>query len=314
MKSMKNRLVKTACILSLFIFSFTSCEVGLGATVDTEPPELAITSPESASIIRGAFALKGSWKDDGEIDKVFCVLKNTTNENLKYTVNGEAKTDSNGKGVWSIIVENGTVADGSYEASVSIFDKAGHETKVVRQFVIDNTSPVIILKRPSSRKGEENSENIDGYGQVFSLKGLAADDSGVGLIEVSIYSDEALTQLVKTVSIKNVPNTISLDVAEFEEGVENDYSAIYGSTNRTAGEQKRWCRVIAYDGAQSYPIDGSQQTEEDKKGNAVSSYYLYEDISSTILSQYKITDLYAMKNGSYKKVIHRNYYQNYLQL
>lgn len=300
MKSMKNRLVKTACILSLFIFSFTSCEVGLGATVDTEPPELAITSPESASIIRGAFALKGSWKDDGEIDKVFCVLKNTTNENLKYTVNGEAKTDSNGKGVWSIIVENGTVADGSYEASVSIFDKAGHETKVVRQFVIDNTSPVIILKRPSSRKGEENSENIDGYGQVFSLKGLAADDSGVGLIEVSIYSDEALTQLVKTVSIKNVPNTISLDVAEFEEGVENDYSAIYGSTNRTAGEQKRWCRVIAYDGAQSYPIDGSQQTEEDKKGNAVSSYYLYEDISSTILSQYKITDLYAMKNGSYK--------------
>lgn len=299
MKSMKNRLFRFACIFNLFIFSFTSCEVGLGNTVDTEPPELTITSPESASIIRGDFALKGSWKDDGDIDKVFCVLKNTNNEQLKYTVNGEAKKDNNGNGIWSIIVENGTVADGSYEASVSIFDKAGHETKVVRQFVIDNTAPVIILKRPSSRKGEESAENIDGYGQIFNLKGLAADDSGVGLIEVSIYSDEELTQLVKTVSIKNVPNTISLDVAEFEEGVENDYSAIYGSTNRTAGEQKRWCRVIAYDGAQNYPIDGSQQTEEDKKGNAVSSYYLYEDISSTILSQYKITDLYAMKNGSY---------------
>ena len=300
MKDIRHKIFRTLFALGLLIFSITSCEVGLGAAVDTVPPELVIESPESASIIRGSFAIKGSWTDDRGVDSVLCTLTNTENEEKKYVVHGQVTTSKTGEGSWNIIIEKDSIADGPYEAAVSIFDKAGHESKAVRQLVIDNTPPVIILKRPSSRKGEENSENIDGYGQVFSIKGLAADDSGVGLIEVNIYSDEALTQQVgKTISINNVPNTISLDVAEFVEGEENVYSAIYGSTDRSIGEQKRWCRVTAYDGSQAYPVDGSEQTEEDKKGNASLSYYLYEDISSTVLSQYKITDLYAMRNGSY---------------
>ncbi len=300
MKDTRNTLFKVLFSLSLIIFSFSSCDVGLGSAVDTEPPELVINSPEPASIIRGSFAIKGSWTDDREVEKVFCTLKNTENEKQKFVINGKVTTEDAGKGKWNVIVDQDTVPDGPYEAAVSIVDKAGHETKVVRQLVIDNTPPVVILKRPSSRKGETSADNIDGYGQIFSLKGLAADDSGVGLIEVSIYSDEGLTQQMgETIRIKNVPNTISLDVAEFEEGIENNYSAIYGSTERTAGEQKRWCRVTAYDGSQYYPADGSEQTEADKKGNASLSYYLYEDLSSTVLNVYKITDLYAMRNGSY---------------
>lgn len=298
MKHIRNTTLSTIFSLAaLFLFGM-SCEVGLGSSVDTEPPELEISSPASASIIRDTFALTGSWTDDGEIKKVSCELKNTENEKKKFTFDGQVTTIENGKGTWIVTVEKDSVPDGSYEASVTITDKADHETKAVRQIVIDNTSPVVVLKRPSSRKGAAASD-IDGYGQVFTLKGLAADDSGVGLIEVNIYSDEDFTDLVKTVSIKNVPNTISLDVAQFEEGVENDYTAIYGSTDRTSGAKKRWCRVIAYDGAKRYPFDGSEQSEEDKKGNASTSYYLYEDISSSILNDYKITDLYAMKNGSY---------------
>ena len=301
MKSVKNTLFKLLFAFSLIILSLTSCEVGLGSAVDTDPPELVINSPEPASIIRDTFAIKGSWTDDRGVEKAYVTLKNTENERDKHVVRGSVSSDEDGKsGSWNIVVEKDTVPDGNYEAAVSIVDKAGHETRVVRQLVIDNTPPVIVLKRPSSRKGETNSEDIDGYGQLFTLKGLAADDSGVGLIEVSIYSDEALTQKMgDTITIKNVPNTISLDVAEFEEGIVNNYSAIYGSTSRSAGEQKRWCRVTAYDGAQLYPADGSQQSEEDKKGNASHTYYLYEDLSNTLLNVYKITDLYAMRNGSY---------------
>ena len=270
----------------------------MGSAVDTIPPDLVILSPESASIIRDSFTIKGNWTDDRGVQTAYCTLTNTDDILKKYVVYGNVTTSFAGQGSWDIRIEKGTVPDGSYEAAVSIVDIAGHETKAIRQIVIDNTAPVIILKRPSSRKGADAS-STDGYGQLFTIKGLAADDSGVGLIEVNIYSDEELTQLVKTVSIKNVPNTISLDVAEFIEGVENDYSAIYGSTARTAGEQKRWCRVIAYDGSQCYPADGSAQSEEDQKGNAATGYYLYEDLSSSVLSQYKITELYAMENGSY---------------
>ncbi len=295
MKSLKNRLYRITIALSLLIFSAVSCEVGLGAAVDTEPPELFIQSPAPASIIRGTFAIKGTWTDDRDADKVSCVFTNTADEKKKYTLTGEVVTVKGGEGTWNIFVEDASIPDGSYEVTVSLFDKSGHETKVVRQFDIDNTAPVIVLKRPSSRKGEQD-ENIDRYGQLFTLNGFAADDSGVGLIEVSIYSDEALTQQVgETISIKNVPNTITRNVAEFEEGVENAYSAIYGSTERSNVDQKRWCKVVAYDGAQFYPADGKEQTDEDKKGNASFSYYLYEDISSTFLSQYKVADLYAMR-------------------
>ena len=255
----------------------------MGSAVDTIPPDLVILSPESASIIRDSFTIKGTWTDDRGVQTAYCTLTNTDDVLKKYVVYGNVAASFPGQGSWDIRIEKGTVPDGSYEAAVSIVDIAGHETKAIRQIVIDNTAPVIILKRPSSRKGADAS-STDGYGQLFTIKGLAADDSGVGLIEVNIYSDEELTQLVKTVSIKNVPNTISLDVAEFIEGVENDYSAIYGSTSRSAGEQKRWCRVIAYDGSQCYPADGSAQSEEDQKGNAATGYYLYEDLSSSVLS------------------------------
>ena len=298
MKSLKNRLYRITIALSLLIFSAVSCEVGLGAAVDTEPPELFIQSPAPASIIRGTFAIKGTWTDDRDADKVSCVFTNTADEKKKYTLTGEVVTVKGGEGTWNIFVEDASIPDGSYEVTVSLFDKSGHETKVVRQLDIDNTAPVIVLKRPSSRKGEQD-ENIDRYGQLFTLNGFAADDSGVGLIEVSIYSDEALTQQVgETISIKNVPNTITRNVAEFEEGVENAYSAIYGSTERSNVDQKRWCKVVAYDGSQFYPADGTEQTDEDKKGNASFTYYLYEDISSAFLSKYKVADLYAMRKSA----------------
>lgn len=299
MKSMRNKIFTVIFSFALAIFVVASCEVGLGSSVDTEPPTLVINSPESASIIRGNFAIKGTWADDQDVAAVSCVLKNTDNEQLQYSFEGDVYEGDGGEGSWTVLISTASVADGTYEARVSVEDSAGHETVAVRQLVIDNTEPVVVLKRPSSSSGDAAAD-IDGYGQVFSLKGLAADDSGVGLIEVSIYSDEGLTNLLKTISIKNVPNTISLDVAQFEEGVKNDYSEIYGSTSRTAGEVKRWCKVTAYDGAQFYPSNGAAQSENDKKGNASTSYYLYEDLSKTILSEYKITELYAMKNGTYK--------------
>ena len=298
MKELKNNISKIFVLFSLVVFIIASCDIGLGSSVDTETPVLSITSPESASIIRGSFAINGEWSDDGEIAGVTCILTNVDKKTSQYKLNAEVVKEKTGVGTWSAVIESGSVPDGTYEASVTIEDKAGHSTNSVRQLVIDNTAPVVILKRPSSAKGESQDE-IDGYGQVFTLKGLAADDNGVGLIEVNIYKDEALTQLVKTVSKKNVPKTISLDIAQFVEGEENAYSEIYGSTNRNEGAQTRYCQIIAYDGAQAYPQDGSEQTEEDLKGNASTTYYLYENISSSVLSDYKIDELYAMKNGSY---------------
>ena len=56
---------------------FTSCEVGLGAAVDVKTPELSIKYPTTGSTIRKAFALSGTWDDDGKIDTVKVSIKPT---------------------------------------------------------------------------------------------------------------------------------------------------------------------------------------------------------------------------------------------
>ena len=55
--------------LSLFVM-FSACDIGLGGAVDTEAPTGSITSPGVNAVIRDAFAIAGSWKDDGSIASI----------------------------------------------------------------------------------------------------------------------------------------------------------------------------------------------------------------------------------------------------
>lgn len=289
-------------LFNLFIFTmaavfFLSCTIGLGKAVDTVAPEISITSPAVDSVIRDSFAFKGTWSDDGEITSVSLTLANIASENESYSFEGTFESSENGTGTWEVKVNPldsaKLIPDGSYEATIAVKDGGEHVTKQSRSIKIDNTAPIIVLQRPASK----SEDSPDAYGQTFTLEGQAADDNDVSLIEVNIYNDEACTSLVHTVQLHNVPPTISLDVAKFVEGEENDYSKIYGETKKN-GTKKFYVSIVAYDSAQRYPIEGNQSAD-DSKGNSINFYYLYEDISSKILSDYKITDVYHMINGTY---------------
>ena len=284
---------------AIALFAVISCEIGLGSAVDTEVPEISIETPMVGAVIRDSFTISGNWSDDGSIKSVSLILKDTENDKKygSYTANVQTSKEIAGKGTWSILIDKALVPDGTYEAIISITDDAEHKAEAQRQIVIDNTSPVLVMQRPSSKV--DATTKIDSYGRIFNLDGQAADDNGIGRLDVNVYSDSNLTTLLKTISFNKVPNTITLDVAKFIEGVVNDYSEIYGSTSYTAGERTLYCKIIAYDGAMRYPPDGSEQTEEDLKGNATAEYYLYSDISADILNEYKITELYSMKSGRY---------------
>lgn len=291
-------------VLSFGAFNFTSCEVGLGAAVDVEAPTLVIESPKTSVIIRDAFAISGTWKDDGNIDELTVVLRDTTTDKkTSYTGNVVQNPESEeAEGSWSVIIDPVTedIVDGSYEATVTISDKGGHSTVLTRSFVIDNTAPIIVLTRPSTAA---DSESSDTYGQTFTLEGQAADTNSVNLIEVEIYSDKDCTpeSYLHTVPLKNVPNSINMDVAKFEKGItDNDYYKIYKDATTDGGAKDFYCKVIAYDGAQRYPTDGSAPTEADKKGNATSNYYLYKDIATEILSEYKVNKVYEIFNGTFQ--------------
>ncbi|MBO4858927.1 MAG: hypothetical protein J5527_10485 [Treponema sp.] len=323
-----------AGVLSLF----TACkdvEIGLGSAVDTEAAKLTVhETPRAGDVVRGSFMLSGICTDDTEIKSFTITFENTAEKDQKIEF---STTPDKTTGEWALIIdprqelttsgstlagtnktgitpETQMVPDGEYQVTFKVIDQVKHETIVTRQFKIDNTPPVIVIERPSSKKdAAENS--IDSYGQSFTLEGQSADDNDVKTIEVRVYDEvpgaeeavetsEAETPAAsivtpKIITLNNVPSRINMDIAKYVHGEENDYSQIYGSTEK-AGSKKFYCELIAYDSAVRYPIDGSEQSEEDLKGNKTDFYYLLTDISTDILSKYKITDVYHMLSGTYK--------------
>ena len=287
--------------IALSLNFFAACEIGLGSSVDVEAPkiEFSESTVESGAVVRDAFAVFGSWNDDGSIGSITATLKNLS------TGAEFSKTGTVGENSWNVSFNpaSESIPDGSYELSVVIKDSADHETKISRAFVIDNTAPLVVLSRPSTRAG---ASTFDSYGQKFTIEGKAADDNDVSLIEVAVYDNADCTgNPLKVISLPNVPLTIESDVATFSSTVANDYSAIYGHTNaqgisaRDGGTEQRYCKLVVYDGAQRFPVDGSAQTEADKKGNKVDYYYLNSDFAQLFTDGFKITELYHILNGTY---------------
>ena len=285
----------TFLIFALMTFS---CEVGLGSTIDINPPKVEISSPKDSAVIRGAFALFGTWTDDGQLGRVEVLLRSTSDSSLTYSFTGEFTGNSTiEQKTWACKINpldsTKPVKDGEYKATVSVFDKAGRETKVTKTFTVDNTPPVIVLQRPGTRFDDANA---DSYGQTFTLEGQGADSSNIDHIDIRIYDDQNCINHLKTVTLNNVPLNIKLDVATFGSDA---YTAIYGSTEKN-GEKKLYCKIDAYDSAQKYPDEiGKNQNAEDTIGNKTSIYYLYDNLQD-ILSKYNIARLYEMMNGTFK--------------
>ena len=312
MKKLQTRLAYSLLAVWTFTFIislFPSCEIGLGGAVDTQPPSLTIETPKVDAVIRDVFALSGKWSDDGTITSVKATLKRTDGHGTPVEVDGEFTADTELKetGTWRALIDYKTqnLTDGTYQATVAITDKGHHETTQSTTFTIDNTAPVLVLSRPSTKNG---AKGFDSYGQTFTLEGKAADDNEVSLIEVNIFETEDSTEPLKTIELKNVPLTIEQDVAKFVADAANDYAKIYGHVDENGviipeqiGEsEQRYCTIKIYDGAQRYPEDGSTQTEEDKKGNNTDVYYMNSEITSLLQGEYKITDLYHIMSGTYE--------------
>lgn len=194
-------------ILSLFFV--TSCEIGLGKAVDTEPPKLEIQTPQPDAVIRGAYKISGTWADDGTIESVIVTLKRTDgNGNISPFAANITESKNENPNTWACIInptdENTKILDGNYIAQVDITDTGKHTTTKTVQFTIDNTAPIIVLQRPSTKS---DALQPDSYGQKFTLEGQAADDNGVSQIELKVYADKDCKTLVHTVPLSNVPNS-----------------------------------------------------------------------------------------------------------
>ena len=140
------------------ILIFSSCEIGLGESVDTEAPTIEIASPASGVTIRDDFCISGKWDDDGQIQSLQLSLtpvdsNGKSGSNAALTKAGVVSDNKEGR-TWTCVinpVEEG-IKDGTYEIKAVISDGGGHSTTITREITLDNTAPVVVLQRPSTEK------------------------------------------------------------------------------------------------------------------------------------------------------------------
>ena len=270
------------CAITSFVImggGMTSCEVGLGASVDTQPPSVDIQEPAADFIVREKFTMKGNCADEQGLQSVTVTLRNTQTAEYypKTETPYEAKINKE-QTEWECVVdpfaEGNKIPDGSYEATVIATDKAGRKTSATKSFKIDNTAPLLILTRPATKPNKENKIDItstDTYGQELSITGQVADDSNVDLIEIKVLDQD--NQLKAVVPLTNVPPTIDMSVATWKD---ENYNLIYGDSK--SGTKYYYCEVIVHDEARKIPFD------ENDKGNTLTYYYFNDDIYSDLLS------------------------------
>ena len=310
--------MKKLCLLftALTLFIFLSCEIGLGASVDTEAPSLEITMPPADAVIRQSFNVSGTWKDDGSISSVNIKMVRLDNDNgNEKTFSGTVNTTDGGKGTWNIVVnpvESG-LTDGTYEALVSINDNGGHTTSMARTFTIDNTPPVLILTKPNSTLSADGEEEttLSVYGKTLFLEGSIADSTKETWIEMKFYSDPSCAEeyyldTIETDSIAptNV-NQNNTRFAEYDSEItddtevlkDNTYSNIYIRSDNIEKIKKGAVPVYAtltvYDTAETYSLSHSNdkneviKTEKSKlknhvKGNSTETFYISADLAKDI--------------------------------
>ena len=287
------------CAITSFVImggGMTSCEVGLGESVDTQPPTVDVQVPSADFIVREKFTMKGNCSDEQGLQSITVTLRNTQTAEYypKTETPYEAKINKE-QTEWECVVdpfaEGNKIPDGSYEATVIATDKAGRKTSATKSFKIDNTAPLLILTRPATKPNKENKIDItstDTYGQELSITGQVADDSNVDLIEIKVLDQD--NQLKAVVPLTNVPPTIDMSVATWKD---ENYNLIYGDSK--SGTKYYYCEVIVHDEARKIPFD------ENDKGNTLTYYYFNDDIYSDLLSVYKATELYKILNGSYTR-------------
>lgn len=287
-------------LIALFVCGVLSCDVGLGESVDTQPPKVSVSLPDADSIIREAFTMSGECSDEQGVGSVSIQIKNTSS---KESYGPFSATLSDDKKSWSCKINplssETPIPDGTYEATVTAKDTAGRTSIATKSFSIDNTAPLLVLTRPSTKISSEGTQSYDTYGAEFDITGQVADDSNVDKLVVSIYSDAACTNKIRDVELNNVPPTIDLSVAKYGDG-SGIYEAIYGDVQKssdgtvTAETKQFYCKITIYDEARHCP-----ELENDE-GNSREAYYLYNDIYASLLKTYKITEIYHILNGSWQ--------------
>ncbi|WP_191013848.1 beta strand repeat-containing protein [Treponema zioleckii] len=297
MLSIIKKLFATLLLTFASLLSFTSCEVGLGESVDTSAPNIEISYPPASAVIKGTFTLSGSWTDDKTISSVKISVMDTSSQE---TVLSGLSATINTNGSWSINMNeynseneayyNGwQIADGTYQISATAYDSAGHKSSTVsRTFDIDNTAPIFVISSPGVTL---SSGNFKQYGSTLKVSGTIADSHSIAAANLQVYDEDGNTYLAdgNSFTIDDVETTGGANIT-FARYIKNgtsqltaNYNSIYAdSIDKDSGTKKFSGSITIRDNAKLYtnPDEQTNSTE----GNSTSVVYLYDDVYSSLMS------------------------------
>lgn len=285
-----------------------SCNVGLGESVDTEPPTVSVLYPPESSVIRDSFILSGKTDDDKEVKEVQIIVKEINGNDAKPVQTHVVKPTDD---VWQVElnVKNETdilypLKDGKYTVDITSTDTAGRVSGISsRTFEIDNTAPVFVIKSP----GITNIESATPYGSIFKVVGTIADDHEIEKMTVNIKDEagnESVTWTEENVDTAGGTEVVfaryNKDAADGEDVYNDRYLQIYGK--ETTGDKAFLCTISVADKARTYK--NPDDLTKSEGGNSTEGLYLNDDIYDELMgknSKYKLTasDFKKILNGTY---------------
>ena len=170
---MKKQLNILIILLSIFtLFSFFSCEIGLGEAIDLEAPVLKLTSHNASDFVSSNFTLQGEVSDNEVIARVLIdfeeadihyklektgnwMKKTSTNSEWQTLESSEASVVRNGKTwKWKVNVYASDAKEGTgstYNFTIVANDEVGNASttsKLDCSLVVDENVPTVSVNRP----------------------------------------------------------------------------------------------------------------------------------------------------------------------
>lgn len=168
------------CLLILICFGFFSCNVGLGAAIDLEAPEVKLLSHNSNDYVASNFTLKGKVTDNETISKltidfeeadIHYILDKNGVWKKKTSKNGDWEelqsseatvTASKNSWEWTVAVSTADAKDGTgntYNFTILATDEVGNtatSSKIDCSLVVDEEIPSVSVIRPELVLGYES--------------------------------------------------------------------------------------------------------------------------------------------------------------
>lgn len=303
------------------ILTFSSCEVGLGESVDTENPSVEITYPPNGSVIRGAFTFAGVCADDKGVSKVLVTVRK--NDDANFVKEYEAKILDGGK--WTCILNEVQddksptalqekvfpFADGKYEIKAVAIDSSNRQSDgISRTYEIDNTPPVFIISSPIVT----DTENATEYGSIFKISGMIADDHApLNSMKVSVFDQDGSKidgNEIWTFSKVDISGGTTVNAARYftkenlspeEEILYKNYINIYGEN--TEGDKVFTCTIEIEDSAKEWNepnFDSKKEVVNKTEGNKTTKLYLKDSIYSLLMGP---DSKYQVEAGGIKDIL-----------